>query len=31
MEELLSKTFVEELKLDGTYDDNSFAREYESE
>lgn len=31
MEKLLRKTFVEELKLDGTYNDSSFAREYESE
>lgn len=31
LEELLSKTFIEELKLDGTYNDASFAREYESE
>ena len=31
MEELLSKTFIEELRLDGTYNDASFAREYESE
>ncbi len=31
MEGLLSKTFVQELKLDGTYNDSSFAREYESE
>ena len=31
MEELLSKSFIEELKLDGTYNDASFAREYESE
>lgn len=31
MEELLSKTFIQELKLDGTYNDSSFAREYESE
>ena len=31
MEELLQKSFIEELKLDGTYNDASFAREYESE
>ena len=31
MEELLSKSFIQELKLDGTYNDSSFAREYESE
>ena len=31
MEKLLDRTFVEELKLDGTYNDASFAREYESE
>ena len=31
LEELLSKSFIEELKLDGTYNDASFAREYESE
>ena len=31
MEELLSKSFIQELKLDGTYNDASFAREYESE
>ena len=31
MEELLSKTFIQELKLDGTYNDSPFAREYESE
>ena len=31
MEHLLKKSFVEELKLDGTYNDASFAREYESE
>ena len=31
MEKLLKKSFIEELKLDGTYNDNSFAREYESE
>lgn len=28
MEELLNKGFIEELKLDGTYNDSSFAREY---
>jgi hypothetical protein len=31
MEELLSKTFIKDLKLDGTYNESSFAREYESE
>ena len=31
MEKLLKKSFIEELKLDGTYNENSFAREYESE
>ena len=31
MEELLSKTFIRDLKLDGTYNESSFAREYESE
>lgn len=31
LEELLSNSFIEELKLDGTYNDASFAREYESE
>ena len=31
MEELLQRSFIEELKLDGTYNDASFAREYESE
>ena len=31
MEKLLKKSFVEELKLDGTYNDASFSREYESE
>ena len=31
MEHLLKKSFIEELKLDGTYNDASFAREYESE
>ena len=31
MEKLLKKSFVEELKLDGTYNDSSFAREYESQ
>lgn len=30
MEGLLSKTFVKQLKLDGTYNDASFSREYES-
>ena len=31
MEKLLRKSFIDELKLDGTYNDASFAREYESE
>lgn len=31
MEGLLNKTFVQELKLDGTYNESSFGREYESE
>ncbi len=31
MEKLLKKSFIEELKIDGTYNDSSFAREYESE
>ena len=31
MEKLLRKSFIEELKLDGTYNDSSFAREYEAE
>ena len=31
LEKLLKKSFVEELKLDGTYNDSSFSREYESE
>lgn len=31
MEKLLKKSFIEELKLDGTYNDSSFSREYESE
>lgn len=31
MEGLLSKTFVKELQLDGTYNPASFSREYESE
>ena len=30
-EKLLKKSFIEELKLDGTYNDASFSREYESE
>ena len=30
-EKLLQRSFIEELKLDGTYNDASFAREYESE
>lgn len=28
MEKLLRRTFIEELKLDGTYNDSSFSREY---
>lgn len=28
MEKLLQRSFIEELKLDGTYNDASFAREY---
>ena len=31
MEKLLKKSFIDELRLDGTYNDASFAREYESE
>ena len=31
MEKLLKKSFIEELKMDGTYNDSSFARESESE
>ena len=31
MEGLLKKSFIEDLKLDGTYNDSSFSREYESE
>ncbi|MCD8210461.1 MAG: hypothetical protein LUC37_02825 [Prevotella sp.] len=31
MEKLLSQTFIRDLKLDGTYNEASFAREYESE
>lgn len=31
MEELLQRSFIEELKMDGTYNDASFAREYDSE
>ena len=31
MEQLLQRSFIEELKMDGTYNDASFAREYESE
>lgn len=31
MEGLLERNFVEQLKLDGTYNDQSFAREYESD
>ena len=29
MEELLSRTFIRDLKMDGTYNESSFAREYE--
>ena len=28
LEGLLSRTFISELKMDGTYNDSSFAREY---
>ena len=31
MEKLLQKNFVQNLKMDGTFNDSSFAREYESE
>lgn len=31
MEELLSKSFIRDLKLDGTYNEASFSREYESD
>ena len=31
MEGLLKKSFVQDLRMDGTYNDSSFAREYESE
>lgn len=31
MEKLLQKSFIQELKTDGTYDDASFDREYESQ
>lgn len=31
MEGLLSNNFVQQLKLDGTYNESSFSREYESE
>ena len=31
MEKLLQRSFIEDLKMDGTYNDASFAREYESE
>lgn len=31
MEGLQKKSFIEELKMDGTYNDASFSREYESE
>lgn len=30
VEKLLSKDFVKELKLDGTFNEASFDREYES-
>jgi hypothetical protein len=30
-EKLLRRSFIDELKLDGTYNDASFSREYESE
>ena len=30
-EGLLQKSFIEDLKVDGTYNDSSFAREYESQ
>lgn len=31
LEGLLNKSFIQDLKLDGTYNDQSFAREFESE
>lgn len=31
MENLIGKNFIQELKLDGTYNESSFSREYESE
>ena len=31
LEKLLQRSFIEELKMDGTYNDASFAREYDSE
>lgn len=31
MEKLLKKSFIEELRMDGTYNDASFSREFESE
>ena len=31
MEKLIGKNFIQELKLDGTYNESSFSREYESE
>lgn len=31
MEQLIGKNFIQELKLDGTYNESSFSREYESE
>ncbi len=30
MEELLSKNFIRDLKMDGTYNENAFDREYKS-
>jgi hypothetical protein len=30
MEGLQPKSFIQEMKLDGTYNDDSFSREYES-
>jgi hypothetical protein len=31
MEGLQPKSFIQEMKLDGTYNDDSFSREYESQ
>jgi hypothetical protein len=31
MEGLQTKSFIQEMKLDGTYNDDSFSREYESQ